>query len=273
MDDSVFQHEIVPFYFGISPKRLYGCHHLPQALNTRTCAVVLCYPIGQEYIRSHRAIYQLAVRLSQAGFHVLRFDYFGCGDSEGDFEEGSLTQWTSDIHSTIAEIQERSELKSICLIGLRIGATLALRAATDCFHVKSIILWEPIFDGRLYIKELVKTQENFSHHVLSRKKWKVSRSGMPDEILGFPFTSKLKQDMETTNLDHSKLTSNIKLLVLCNADESDCVSGSQHFIQRHPHADFHVMADHLAWMEEVYKRLIPFNTLQYLVKWVGTVHS
>ncbi len=81
----------------------------------RTCAVVLCYPIGQEYIRSHRAIYQLAVRLSQAGFHVLRFDYFGCGDSEGDFEEGSLAQWTSDIHSAIAEIQERSGLTSICL--------------------------------------------------------------------------------------------------------------------------------------------------------------
>lgn len=272
MDNIVFQNEIVPFYFGISSERLYGCHHLPQNSDVKPCAVVLCYPIAQEYIRSHRAIYQLAVRLARAGFHVLRFDYFGCGDSEGDFEEGSLVQWTSDVHSAIAEIQERSALTSICLIGLRIGATLALQAATDCRHVESIILWEPVFDGRLYIKELVKVHENFSNHVLGRKNWKLSRSGIPDEILGFPFTSQLKQDLEKINLDHLELSSNIKLLVLCNFDESNRANDSHHFVQKYPQTDFHVLADHLAWMEEVYKRLIPFNTIQYLVRWIGAVH-
>jgi uncharacterized protein len=233
---------------------------------------VLCYPIGQEYIRSHRAIYQLAVRLSQAGFHVLRFDYFGCGDSEGDFEEGSLAQWTNDIHSAIEEIRERSGLTSISLIGLRIGATLALQAAVDCRHIESIILWEPVFDGKLHIKELAKAQENFSRHVLGKTKWKTGRPEIPDEILGFPFVSQLKQDLERTNLDHLDLASNIKLLVLCNSEESSYISGSHHFLQKHPQTDFHIVADHKIWEEELYKRLIPFSTLQYLVKWVGAVH-
>jgi uncharacterized protein len=273
MDNAAVQNEIVPFYFGISPKRLYGCHHLPQTLNTRTSAVVLCYPIGQEYIRSHRAIYQLAVRLSQAGFHVLRFDYFGCGDSEGDFEDGSLAQWTNDIHSAIAEIQERSALASISLIGLRIGATLALQAAAGCRHVKSIVLWEPIFDGRLHLKELAKTQENFLRQAMGSKEWKPGRSGLPDEILGFPFTSQLQQDLERIEPGRLELSSNIRLLTLSNSDQSDCYNGSLLFAQSHPHADFHIIADHMVWEEELYKRLIPYNTLQYLVKWEGAVQS
>lgn len=273
MDNATFQNEIVPFYFGISPKRLYGCHHPPQNLNPRTCAVVLCYPIGQEYIRSHRAIYQLAVRLSQAGFHVLRFDYFGCGDSEGNFEDGSLAQWTSDIHSAITEIQERSALTSISLIGLRIGATMALQAAAVCRHVTSIVLWEPIFDGKLHLKELVKTQENFLRHVLGTKKWMLGRSGLLDEIIGFPFTAQLQQDLERIDTARLEFNSNIKLLTLCNSNQSDCFSGSRHFLQRHPNTDFHIIADHMAWEEELYKRLIPHSTLQYLVEWESAVQS
>lgn len=201
----------------------------------------------------------------------MRFDYFGCGDSEGDFEEGSLAQWTSDIRSAIVEIQERCELKSICLIGLRIGATLALQAATDSLHVKSIALWEPIFDGRLYIKELVKTQEDFCHE-LDRKKCKQSRSEIPNEILGFPFTSKLKENLEGIALDHLESSPNIKLLALCNREESLSFTCSRDFTQSHPQTDFHVLADHVVWEEELYKRLIPFNTLQYLAKWAGAAH-
>ena len=178
----VFRNEGEPFYFGKASQRLYGFHHFPQNSAMRDCAVTLCSPIGQEYIRSHRAIFQLAMHLSRAGFHVLRFDYFGCGDSEGDFEEGSFAQWTGDIHRAIAEIEERSGLTSTCLIGFRTGATLALRAAADRRLVKSVILWEPIWDGRLYLRELAKTQGNLSN-ALGRKR---DRSEIPDEILGFP---------------------------------------------------------------------------------------
>jgi uncharacterized protein len=272
MDDAVFQNEIVPFYFGISPKMLYGCHHMPQGMRTKACGVVLCSPIGQEYIQSHRAAYQLAVRLSQAGFHVLRFDYFGCGDSGGDFEEGSLLQWTSDIHTAIEEMQERSGLTSVCLIGLRIGATLALKAANDCHHVDSIILWEPIFDGKHYLEELAKAQQEFSSQMSGRNKWALSRSEIANEVVGFPFTSNLKEDLARINMDSLKLRSDVKVLTLYNSEESKRVNGN-HFTQNHPHADSQLIVDHKVWANELYKRLIPFKTLGHLVNWVDTVHS
>jgi pimeloyl-ACP methyl ester carboxylesterase len=263
---------VEPFYFGEAYQRLYGCHHLPQNSDTRRCAVVLCCPIGQEYIRSHRAMFQLAVQLSWAGFHVLRFDYFGCGDSEGGFVDGSVAQWTSDIHCAMGEIQERSGLKSISLVGLRIGATLALQAASNNRPVESIVLWEPIWDGRLHLKELAKTQENFLN-ALEGKTWRTGRSGIPDEIVGFAFTPQLKSDLAEIKPDNLKLSSDIKLLVLCNPGVSDCSSKIDQIRQTHPHADFHMIADYVVWVEELYKRLIPFDTIRHLVEWLGAVHS
>lgn len=67
--------------------------------------MVFCHPLGDEYIRFHRAYRQLAVRLSQVGFPVLRFDLYGCGDSSGDSAEITVQQWLTDIATAVAEIR------------------------------------------------------------------------------------------------------------------------------------------------------------------------
>jgi exosortase A-associated hydrolase 2 len=274
LDKRVWGNAVEPFYFGISPKTLYGCHHKPKGMHAKACGVVLCSPIGQEYIRTHRAVYQLAVRLSQAGFHVLRFDYFGCGDSEGDFEQGSLLQWTNDIHAAIAEIQKRSGLTSVCLIGLRIGATLALEAAERYHQTKSIVLWEPIFDGKLYLEELAASQRALLRQIRYITKGVSNRfkMGIPNEILGFPMTSELRHDLEMTKMDHQRLRSNIKLLIVHNSKESNLANHPYPFAEDHPKADFRMIEDHnrIWWKEE---SLIPFKTVSYLVNWVEGVHS
>jgi alpha/beta superfamily hydrolase len=272
MDNAVFQNEIIPFYFGTSPKRLYGCHHLPQRLHAKACAVVLCYPIGQEYIRSHRAFYQLAVRLSQVGFHVLRFDYFGCGDSNGDFEEGSFFQWVVDIHRAIEEIQNRSGVTSVCLAGLRIGATLALKAAVDCHDVDSLILWEPVLHGKIYLKELAESQQVFLRSLQLKSRWVYSRAKMPGEAFGFPITSNLKKDLESINRDQLRLRPNVKLLTVYNSEESNRVN-RQNYIKGAHHTDSQLIVDQRVWVRELYKRLIPVKTLDYLVNWADTIHS
>jgi pimeloyl-ACP methyl ester carboxylesterase len=208
------------------------------------------------------------------GFHVLRFDYFGCGDSEGDFEQGSLVQWTKDIRTAIEEMQKRTGLAAVCLIGLRMGAILALKAAADCHSINGIILWEPIFNGNLHLKELADTQRDFS----SQQRHKIKRANRvemetPDEVLGFPITSGLRHELQMMNLDRLKLRSSVRLLVLSSGEESNRVSGLNQFIANHPHADVQVIADQLKVWKEFYKRLTPHKTLQYLVKWVDTVRS
>ena len=74
---------MTPIQFGPADRRLFGLLQPAQGNATRT-GVVLCNPMGQEAVRVHRMYRVLADRLNRAGLHVLRFDWFGSGDSAGD---------------------------------------------------------------------------------------------------------------------------------------------------------------------------------------------
>src|SRR5256885_16263297 len=86
-----------PLYFGPATARLFGLHDAPRTDAGREGSVVLCYPYGRDYMSAFRAYRTLALRLARAGFHVLRFDYRGTGDSAGDIGGASLQQGMDDI--------------------------------------------------------------------------------------------------------------------------------------------------------------------------------
>ena len=114
----------VPMYFGTAGT-LFGIYHPPQASPARSHAIVLCYPLGHEYLRVHRSFRNLAVALSRLGFPVLRFDYAGTGDSAGDGSDTSLETAQRDLDDAIEEVRRRSGLARIAIAGLRLGATIA----------------------------------------------------------------------------------------------------------------------------------------------------
>ena len=144
-----------PFYFGTSAKPLYGVYYPPRGGTARDVGIVLCYPMGQEYMRAHRAFRQLSNLLARAGFHVFRFDYYGTGDSGGDADVGTLTQWQEDIRAAIEELKDTAGVQKVALVGLRLGASLATVAAAGRSDVASVTLWDPVTDGAGYLDELL----------------------------------------------------------------------------------------------------------------------
>ena len=88
-----------PFFFGSSEERLLGVHHPPRGRAPRERGILLCYPLGQEYMRAHRAFRQLGMLMARRGFHVLRFDWFGTGDSAGRVEDAKIERWVADARS------------------------------------------------------------------------------------------------------------------------------------------------------------------------------
>lgn len=146
-------------FFGTSERSLYGVYHPPRARVARQTGVLLCYPFGQEYMRSHRAFRQLASLLTRAGFHLFRFDYFATGDSAGHSEEVTLAQWFEDIGTAIEELRETADVKQVALVGLRLGATLAAQVAAVRTDVSSVVLWDPIVSGADYLQDLLASSD------------------------------------------------------------------------------------------------------------------
>jgi uncharacterized protein len=143
---------MTPFHFGSRQRRLFGCYEPAQENFGKVRAVLLCYPAGNEHIFAYRTMRLLAARLVQAGFHVLRFDYFGTGDSYGDTGEGDLASWCGDIETAIEELKEITGATNVNLAGLRLGANLSARvAAYRSKDVSKLVLWEPLTADELAV--------------------------------------------------------------------------------------------------------------------------
>lgn len=141
-----------PLYFGPPARPLLGFYH-PSA-EPRSCAVVLCYPFGHEYTAVYQTYRFLAERLADAGFPVLRFDYDGTGDSVGsDADPDRLRAWLDSIRAAIDKVLQLSGQKTVGLVGLRLGATLAYLAAAEHPSVSRLVLWAPSLTGKAYVRE------------------------------------------------------------------------------------------------------------------------
>jgi exosortase A-associated hydrolase 2 len=146
----------VSTFFPAGDRRLYGALYLPDAANARSRGVVVCPPFADEAIHAHGVLAEVSRRLAGAGATTLLFDYTGTGDSEGGFHEGSLHRYEADIQAAAAWLGRRALLGECGLLGLRLGANLAVRAAAAVPSLSPIALWAPIADLRQYFRTFLR---------------------------------------------------------------------------------------------------------------------
>lgn len=144
-----------PYFLGSTGRYLCAWHHPARPHTRRGAAVVLCPPLGFDYVCVYRSWRILAQELAELGFDVLRFDYHGTGDSAGDPEDpGRLEAWLLSLEHAIAEAAAIAGTRHVALVGLRFGATLAVQAAAAHGGVARLVLWSPFRSGRAYVREL-----------------------------------------------------------------------------------------------------------------------
>lgn len=130
---------------------LRGIVHRPSQ-EPPTAGIVFVHPFAEEKKCSHRTFVEAARRAAeQAGCASLRFDLRGCGDSDGCFEEATLTGWRTDLRAATAFAAQRLGSERLGLIGLRLGATMAAEVAEEDISLAFMALWEPILDGERYL--------------------------------------------------------------------------------------------------------------------------
>lgn len=173
---------VEPVRIGAGATTLAGLY---QPADGRHKAVLICNPFGQEAIRAQRSLRVVAERLARKGVPSLRFDYFGTGDSPGEDGVGHLNRWRHDINLADTRLRALSGCSDIIWLGLRLGGTMALQAAThhpDLPRPSRIILWEPVLDGPAYLQHLSAMHEFWTR-----------RSGVTHEALGFLLTSRIRR--------------------------------------------------------------------------------
>lgn len=190
---------IESFFFGNAMPLLFGSYHAPAGPH-RHRAVLLIPALGHEYVQCHFAYKTLAVRLADVGFPVLRFDFRGVGNAEGAFQEATIADWLTDIERAIEELAELSRAASVCVAGIRLGATLAALVAGACPAVDAVLLWNPVLDGPRYLVEIKARQAAFLRTLPGRAKPAAKGDGM--EILGFCLGATLVHELEQIDGPH-----------------------------------------------------------------------
>jgi exosortase A-associated hydrolase 2 len=130
--------------------RLVGMVHLPDGA-AAGMGLVFCHAFGEERKSSALVMARLARAVAAAGFPALRFDYYGCGDSEGEFIDATVESRREDIAAASASLKERAGVGRIALLGLRLGATFATLAAESLPDCAGLVLVEPITNAQAYL--------------------------------------------------------------------------------------------------------------------------
>ena len=258
------------FYFGSGRRRLFGIYEPSRLARSRPRAVLLCHPWGSEYLHAHRSMRHLAGLLADAGIDSLRFDYYATGDSAGDGIEGDLAGWRQDILTAAEELTSLAGVTRLSLVGLRLGATLAAKASVDLGKaVESLVLWDPVTDGRDYVKELYavcRAQPIAIKEPVPRPE----SLGGGFEILGFPLTGRVHAELLDLSLAAIALEVRCPVHVIVWQSELagqraqkalDSVSSIA--IERIEHLPI--------WLEDWPRSagIVPVNVLQKIVQWVA----
>jgi len=113
--------------------------------------LLFVHPFAEEKKCSHRVFVEAARAAVNLGCAVLRFDFRGCGDSEGQFEASDLEAWRQDLRQAFAFARSNLGAKQVGLLGLRLGGTLAAELAEEELELACLLLWEPVVEGARYL--------------------------------------------------------------------------------------------------------------------------
>ena len=142
--------ELVPVSFAGH----FGTLHRPAGRVGSGLTVVISLPVGREGCCVYRHFVEWGNSLARRGAQVLRFDPRGEGDSfPVDPDRDQWRCWLDGLCSAVDLARALTEPRSLALVGLRLGATLAM-AAAERTSPDALVLLAPIMAGATYIKQL-----------------------------------------------------------------------------------------------------------------------
>ncbi|MCF6216690.1 MAG: hydrolase 1, exosortase A system-associated [Emcibacter sp.] len=191
--------------------QLIGIIHHPAKIISEAGLIIVVG--GPQYrIGAHRQYVHLARHCAEQGIPVMRFDYQGVGDSEGNYP--GFEHVAPDIHQAIDEFITRvPEMQSVAIWGLCEGASAILLGGADHKAASHVILanpwvrsesglakayvkhyyfdrlltpefWRKIFSGKLNIKAAISGLfSNIKRAFVKKRPENIDNRAFPDRML------------------------------------------------------------------------------------------
>ena len=114
-------------------ERLFGTHHLPEKPSEYGVVLGHCFTCT----RHTGILREVGARLAAEGFHVLRFDFSGNGQSEGVFIETSYTRYITEMEAA-ANFLKACGVKWLGFAGHSMGAAISVLAGTRLSGISAV---------------------------------------------------------------------------------------------------------------------------------------
>lgn len=168
---------------------LYGMTHIPEMPLRKKTAIVLLSPGVKMRVAPHRLYVKMADALASLGYPVLRFDFYGLGDSEGDVPEELLSnlygsiqvgRYVDDTRCAMRWMTEHHGFNRFILAGLCGGAITGLLTARADPQVEGllalgipVILDSSDIETTKYISDgqINRLQERYMRKLFKPKAW------------------------------------------------------------------------------------------------------
>jgi pimeloyl-ACP methyl ester carboxylesterase len=187
-----------PLFFPSNGYRLFGMLHRPR--RSAHGGILFCHGFTGHHIESHRLFVQAARFFQSEGFLVLRFDYRGSGNSEGEFSDGTPATHVEDAATAWSLLSGVDELRGrrSGVLGFSLGGCVAACLAEKVPQVAAVALWaavadppstgpsreaRPLPDGRYDLGGLCVTAQFRADYDASRPTEALARSGVRSVLI------------------------------------------------------------------------------------------
>jgi uncharacterized protein len=130
-----------------SGKWLRGMIHRPVRARSRrgTPAVIFFHGFTADRMESHWIFVKCARALAEAGMASLRFDFYGSGESEGEFREATLQSEIGDARAAVDFFRRYRGIdrNRLGLLGLSLGGAIAASIARES-QAGALVLWSAV---------------------------------------------------------------------------------------------------------------------------------
>ncbi len=136
----------IPVTFNRESVQLVGMLHLPENVQKKVPAVLLLHGFTGHKSDTHFIFTRLARSLAASGVAVLRFDFAGSGDSEGEFADMTILTELQDAKTALKFLKSRTEIDTakVGLLGFSMGGCVAALLVGDVQDFQTVVLWAPV---------------------------------------------------------------------------------------------------------------------------------